>query len=161
MGISSLITSVGGLILIKSNYKASLCVYDVLFFILLAPSERLGTGLIHTNFSRDLIRLFNEMQYWERLRFEVPHYAAEIYKQCESLRVLRENVLLVVRDYNRILYTLDTKERALFRERIKSFDKKILPGMTKLTWASQNTDIFISECRNHAQKVSVAYMQLY
>jgi dynein heavy chain len=33
--------------------------------------------------------------------FETPHYVAEIYQKKEDLRVLRENVLLVVRDYNR------------------------------------------------------------
>lgn len=116
--------------------------------------------MISANFSRDLIRLFNEMYYWERLRFEVPHYAAEIYKQCENLRVLRENVLLVVRDYNRILLSLDAKERALFRERIRSMDKKIRPGMTKLTWASQNIDVFVNECRTHAQKASARPLSL-
>ena len=33
--------------------------------------------------------------------FETPHYVAEIFQKKEDLRVLRENVLLVVRDYNR------------------------------------------------------------
>lgn len=35
--------------------------------------------------------------------FETPHYVAEIYQKKEDLRVLRENVLLVVRDYNRFV----------------------------------------------------------
>lgn len=33
--------------------------------------------------------------------FEIPHYATEVYQKREELRNLRENVLLVVRDYNR------------------------------------------------------------
>ncbi len=110
--------------------------------------------MICSNFSKELLKLFNEMNYWERLRFEVPHYAAEIYRQCENLRVLRENVLLVVRDYNRIISSLDSKERALFRERIKSLDKKIRPGMIKLTWASEGIEYFVSECRIQANHVS-------
>ena len=110
--------------------------------------------MIFTNFSKELLKLFNEMYYWERLRFEVPHYAVEIYRQCENLRVLRENVLLVVRDYNRILSSLDHQERALFKERIRSLDKKIRPGMTKLTWASDGIEYFVLECRNQARKVS-------
>ena len=114
---------------------------------------RTGSGMISANFSRDLIHLFNEMYYWERLRFEVPHYAAKVYKQCETLRMLRENVLLVVCDYNRILLSLDSKERALFKERIRIFGKKIRPGMTKLTWVSTNIDVFVNECRTHAQKL--------
>lgn len=111
-------------------------------------------GMIFANFSKDLLKLFNEMHYWERLRFEVPHYTVDIYKRCEVLRVLRENVLLVVRDYNRIISSLDTKERALFKERIRTLDKKIQPGMAKLTWASEGIEYFVIECRNHAHQVS-------
>lgn len=33
--------------------------------------------------------------------FEIPHYVTELYAKKEDLRTLRENVLLVVRDYNR------------------------------------------------------------
>ena len=109
--------------------------------------------MIYANFSKELLKLFTEMYYWERLRFEVPHYAVDIYRQCENLRVLRENVLLVVRDYNRILSSLDTSERALFRERIRSLDKKIRPGMTKLTWASEGIEYFVNECRTQAHRV--------
>lgn len=111
--------------------------------------------MIYANFSKELLKLFNEMYYWERLRFEVPHYAVDIYRECENLRVLRENVLLVVRDYNKIISSLDFKERALFRERIRSLDKKIRPGMTKLTWASEGIEYFVTECRNQAHRVSL------
>ena len=40
---------------------------------------------------------------------------AEVYAKEEDLRTLRENVLLVVRDYNRILAALNTEERGLFK----------------------------------------------
>ena len=52
---------------------------------------------------RNLLKLLNEISYWEQLMFETPHYVAEIYQKKEDLRVLRENVLLVVRDYNRFV----------------------------------------------------------
>ncbi len=47
------------------------------------------------------MKLFQEIHYWERLMFEIPHYAAEVYTKREDLRSAREHVLLVVRDYNR------------------------------------------------------------
>ena len=116
--------------------------------------------MIEATFSKTLLKLFAEMHYWERLRFEVPHYATEIYHQCEDLRILRENVLLIVRDYNRIIGSLQPNERALFRERIKSLDKKIRPGMTKLTWASEGIlEYFVNDCRTHAHKVSIVKCQ--
>lgn len=45
--------------------------------------------------------MFQEIHYWERLMFEIPHYATNVYNKREDLRSLREHVLLVVRDYNR------------------------------------------------------------
>ena len=50
-----------------------------------------------------LLKLFVEIHYWERLMFEIPHYAADVYTKREDLRNTRENVLLIVRDYNRYL----------------------------------------------------------
>ena len=120
----------------------------------LPPPHR--SGMIEASFSRSLLKVFGEMHYWERLRFEIPHYTADIYRQCENLRVVRENVLLIVRDYNRIISSLQPKERALFRERIRSLDKKIRPGMVKLTWGSEGIlEYFVNDCRSHAHKVRV------
>ncbi|XP_030837708.1 dynein heavy chain 2, axonemal [Strongylocentrotus purpuratus] len=111
-------------------------------------------GMLDVNFDRNLLKMFNEIQYWEKLMFEIPHYVTEVYQKREDLRNLRENVLLVVRDYNRIIAALSLEERGLFKERIRHLDKKIHPGLTKLTWASKGiSDFFVAECRLHAGKV--------
>ncbi len=79
----------------------------------------------------------------------------ELYSQKEKLRVLRENVQLVVRDYNSILRSIGGDERKLFSERVKSLDHKILPGLGKLTWASQGVvEFFVKECRRHAGDIN-------
>lgn len=111
-------------------------------------------GMIDSNFNRSLLKLFQELYYWERLNFEVPHFVQEVYNKRLDLRTLRENVLLVVRDYNRIIAALSSEERNLFRERIKNLDKKIHPGITKLTWASKGmSDYFINDCRLNASRL--------
>jgi len=51
--------------------------------------------------SRALLKLFQEIHYWERLGYETPHFASEAYTKNEEQRQLRESVLLIVRDYNR------------------------------------------------------------
>lgn len=50
---------------------------------------------------RMLLVLFVEIDYWERLLFETPHYVMNVAERAEDLRILRENLLLVARDYNR------------------------------------------------------------
>ncbi|CAL1538804.1 unnamed protein product [Lymnaea stagnalis] len=110
--------------------------------------------MLDLNFSKQLLKMFQEIYYWERLVFEVPHFMVEVYSKKDDLRFLKENVLLVVRDYNRILAALSIEERGLFRERIRFLDKRIHPGLTKLTWASKGTvDYFIHECRTHCGSI--------
>ena len=97
--------------------------------------------LLDINFDPYLLKLFAEIDYWEILMFEIPHYAADVYQRLifqmtffwnkfkklrrEELRNLREHVMLVVRDYNRIITELSPEEIGLFKERIKVLDKKV------------------------------------
>ncbi|XP_066933177.1 dynein axonemal heavy chain 2-like [Clytia hemisphaerica] len=111
-------------------------------------------GMLELNFDRSLLKLFQEISYWEKLMFEIPHYAADVHAKREELRILRENVLLVIRDYNRIIAILTPEERALFKERIRFLDKKIHPGLTKLSWASKGiSEYYVNECRLNSNKV--------
>lgn len=67
----------------------------------------------------------------------------------------------ISRDYNRIVSVLSFEERGLFRERIRSLDKKIRPGLSKLTWASKGiSEYFVGECRGHAKKVRLNFTSI-
>ncbi|XP_063305793.1 dynein axonemal heavy chain 2 [Pelobates fuscus] len=116
--------------------------------------SQVETGMLDVNFDKNLLKLFVEIHFWERLLFDIPHYLVEIYQRREDLRNLRENVLLVVRAYNRIIAALSHGERGLFRERIRFLDKKFQPGLTKLHWSSKGaSNAFINECLLHASKI--------
>ncbi|KAI9197259.1 dynein heavy chain and region D6 of dynein motor-domain-containing protein [Polychytrium aggregatum] len=115
--------------------------------------SRRGEAL-EAKFDNDLMRVFQEVPYWQKLKSEVPFHVQEAYSKKEEIRVLRESVLLVVRDYNSIIETLSQEEHWLFRERIRFLDRKINPGLTNLTWASKGiTEYFIKECRRHSHDV--------
>uniref|UniRef100_A0ABM5EJD6 Dynein axonemal heavy chain 2 isoform X2 n=1 Tax=Pogona vitticeps TaxID=103695 RepID=A0ABM5EJD6_9SAUR len=120
--------------------------------LLVLSSEK--PGMLDINFDKHLLKLFVEIHYWERVLFEIPHYVVEVYERKEDLRCLRENLLLVARDYNRIISMLSAEERGLFKERIRFLDRKIHPGLKKLHWSLKGASAaFISECRLHASKV--------
>uniref|UniRef100_W5N7B2 Dynein axonemal heavy chain 2 n=1 Tax=Lepisosteus oculatus TaxID=7918 RepID=W5N7B2_LEPOC len=113
-------------------------------------------GMLDLNFDKTLLKMFREIHYWERLLFEIPHYVSEVCQRSEDLRSLMENVLLVVRDYNRIIEALSQEELGLFRERIRFLDKKIQPGLSKLLWSSKGaSSYFINDCRLHASKLQL------
>ena len=110
--------------------------------------------LLDLKFPKQLLKLLSEIHYWERLRFEIPHYTTEVYSKREELRALREHVLLVVRDYNKIVTILSGEERKLFKERIRYLDKKVYAGLSKLTWMSKGvSESYITQCRQHAKDV--------
>lgn len=48
------------------------------------------------------------------------------------------------------------EERGLFRERIRHLDKKIHPGLSKLTWISLGISVyFVADCRLNASRIQL------
>jgi hypothetical protein len=54
------------------------------------------------NYDRQLLSMSQEVQHWERLRMAVPYIAMEIQAQREKYRVLRDNMLMLAHDYNKV-----------------------------------------------------------
>ncbi|KAJ1537343.1 Dynein heavy chain 2, axonemal, partial [Nowakowskiella sp. JEL0078] len=139
----------------KTHSEWVLSIHPQLFEKLDEPlMSRRSSGVLEIKFDYDLLRLFTEIHYFQKLKCDIPFHVQEIFSKREELRMLRENVLLVVRDYNNIVEILSPDETLLFKERIKFLDRKINPGLTKLTWASKGiTDYFVKECRRHSHEV--------
>ena len=57
----------------------------------------------------------------------IPHNVSKLLTKKEGLRILRENVMLIVRDYNNIIHIISDKEKLLFKDGLhKPFFK--VPG---------------------------------
>ena len=111
-------------------------------------------GMIDVNLSPKLLKLIYEIYHWERLGFEIPPYCADAFARKEELTNMRENVVAIVLDYNRIIASLSREERGMFKERIKNLDKRIQPGFNKLTWTkAQAAEDFSITCRRHASEL--------
>ena len=122
---------------------------------LAGSSGRERYGFLEQNFDKALLGLFSEVHYWERLHFEIPYVAMDITAHRERYRTLRENVMLVVRDYNTILSALSPPERRLFSENLHKLDKKIAPGLSKLSWVSKGvTEVFVKDLRRFCAEVN-------
>ncbi|TYZ61865.1 hypothetical protein PybrP1_000798 [[Pythium] brassicae (nom. inval.)] len=115
---------------------------------------RAKKGFLSCNFDRPLLNLFAEVHYWQFFsgEIQIPYMAHDICNQKEQLRVLREHVMLVVRDYNRILLDLSSTERRLFEDIIRKLDRRIQPGLQKLTWVSKGiVEWYVADCRKHCE----------
>ena len=128
-------------------------VYGDLNSMLFVPLMRRGKNraLLELNFDKVLLTTYQEIALFHRLGFDIPQSANDVYMKREDMRLLREHVLLVLRDYNRIILMLTEAERQLFRERIRFLDKKVQPGLAKLTWASPGIkDLYVADTRKHS-----------
>ncbi|RZC39323.1 DHC N1 domain containing protein, partial [Asbolus verrucosus] len=110
-------------------------------------------GLIECNIDRSLLNIFNEARYWESLKYEVPSHIKFVYQKANSIKFVYESVLAVVIDYNKIVASLSDDERLLFKPLITIVEKKIAPGLNKLTWASDVSDEYIAECSHNTAEL--------
>jgi len=106
------------------------------------------TNCLEGNFSKKLLLLFDEVRIWEKLLFPVPYQALELVAQQDRLRFMKENVMLVVNDFNLVVKNMDKTEKLLFQEKLQVLQKKTNPGIVRLKWNSRGVvDAFVRDCR--------------
>lgn len=101
------------------------------------------------NFDEDILLLFAEVNYWEKFHdeeFTVPDIVHDVINKRDNLRIMQLHVMNLVRAYNQILHDINPEERRLFIDHINRLDRKIKPGISKITWHSKNLiDIFVRD----------------
>jgi dynein heavy chain, axonemal len=138
--------------LIKQENRANNRNFDTKDERTVALLKKDKSELLESNFDTDLLKLLFEVQYWAKIQtfglvtFPLP--LTRLLTKKDQLRVLRENVMLIVRDFNGIMHLLQGKEKALFQDHLSGLDKFIAPGITRLNWES-NADSFVIQCRNN------------
>lgn len=112
-----------------------------------------------------------EVTTWKKLAnfgAVMPSYADDVtIVHKESLRVLREYVMLAVRDYNEIIDDLESFEekegsqkgenlhKKLFKQHLEQCEKVIAPGLTKLKWSSKTIlENFVRDARKSCHELS-------
>uniref|UniRef100_T1INB1 Dynein axonemal heavy chain 2 n=1 Tax=Strigamia maritima TaxID=126957 RepID=T1INB1_STRMM len=105
-------------------------------------------GLIESNFDRYIYKLWQELLFWKHLHFQLHYKANELYENRGPIKATAELVIQVSRDYNTARKSLSREEQLLFSERILYIDKKIQPGLVKITWGNATTaETYVQECK--------------
>jgi dynein heavy chain len=76
----------------------------------------------------------------------------KLLQKKEALRILRENVMLIVRDYNNIKMTISDDQTKLFAEHLQYLENQIAPGIKKFNWGS-NAEFFVQSTRKECKLV--------
>ncbi|KAG8273643.1 Dynein heavy chain 2, axonemal [Homalodisca vitripennis] len=108
-------------------------------------------GLLEVNIDRKLLKTCQEAKLWQHMDFRVPAHIDMVMEKYPQLMLLFRNVEAVMMDYNRIISALSDQERMLFRELLKLCSRKIMPGLTKLTWITDMADVYVSDCSTHLE----------
>ncbi|XP_050668613.1 dynein axonemal heavy chain 2 [Leptidea sinapis] len=103
-------------------------------------------GLLECNIDVNILELCKEAAHWENLRQEIPMHAYAVYMKSKTVFYVYESVLAVVKGYNKILESLSDEERLLFKPLTSACEKKVQPGIVKLTWTSTMSDAYIADC---------------
>jgi dynein heavy chain len=93
------------------------------------------------------------MQYWQKvstLGLNFPLVLVKLLQRKDQLRVLRENVMLIVRDYNNIMQLINKREANLFSNQLDILDAVINGGIKRCNWMS-SADTFVIQSRNECQ----------
>ncbi|KAL9644994.1 hypothetical protein ABK040_004487 [Willaertia magna] len=106
-------------------------------------------GLLRVNFDPSLLSVFEEVKQWQKFsNFDINEQALEISCYSEKIRLYRENVMLVARDYNSLITSLAPEESRLFVKTIKEIDRQLVPGLHTLGWnIKMHNDHFVIEAR--------------
>ncbi|XP_076632445.1 dynein heavy chain 2, axonemal kl-2 [Colletes latitarsis] len=105
-------------------------------------------GSLECNIDPDILTLCRESAYWINLNFTIPVHVQIVYDRWESLCYVFESVVAVIIGYNKVIDALSNSERELFHELIRQLDRKINPGLARLTWNSEYVDAYIEDCFN-------------
>ncbi|XP_078053365.1 dynein heavy chain 2, axonemal kl-2 [Augochlora pura] len=106
------------------------------------------TGNLECTIDPDILELCRESDYWVNLKFAIPVQIRLVYDKWDTLCFVYESVLAVVISYNKVIDALSVSERDLFRELIRQLDRKINPGLGRLTWNSDYVETYIENCFN-------------
>ena len=120
---------------------------------------------VQVNFDRVLLAFIDEVEGFQRLQgLNAPAASAKaedfILNHKERLRVYRENVMMVARDYNEVLDMLSEFETLLFAEHLAAINGSITRGLRILKWSSQGIlDTFVKECKTKCAAVKARIVQ--
>ncbi|XP_030384656.1 dynein heavy chain 2, axonemal [Scaptodrosophila lebanonensis] len=115
----------------------------------LLTRSKLRRGLLECNIDPSVLDICEEAQHFEQLGFVLPVAVKKLYEQHDNLRLIYSTALEVCLGYNRIMAALSEQERKLFRGLLHACDRKIMPGLCRLTYGDELSESYIEDCALH------------
>ena len=110
-------------------------------------------GLIECNIDRNILPIFEETHYFDLIEVPLPAILIQMNPKMKKTVNIFNKVVNVILLHNRILCSMSDKERLLFKEHIRLMDRKLSPGLFRLTYNDELTNDYITECLKHLDEL--------
>ncbi|XP_037928394.1 dynein heavy chain 2, axonemal [Teleopsis dalmanni] len=121
-------------------------------YTLIRRSE-LSDEMIECNMDDAILYCCEQAVHFEKMGFQSPFTVKPVLDKYSTIRFVYNSVVKVCIDYNTIVSYLSDKERELFRALIQACDRKISPGVLKLTWGGELSDAYVADCALHTSRL--------
>lgn len=89
----------------------------------------------------------------DRVGIEIPESARIILLQEEKFKSYYNELLYVLKEYERIIGKVKPIMKYLLTPHIEDLELKLRPGMVTLTWTSMNIDSYLSHVHSGLKKL--------
>lgn len=108
---------------------------------------------LYVNFDLEIMQLIREAKCMDRVGIEIPESARIILLQEEKFKTYYNELLYVLKEYERILGKIKPIMKTLLTPHVEDLELKLRPGMVTLTWTSMNIDSYLQHVHSGLKKL--------
>jgi dynein heavy chain len=108
---------------------------------------------LYVNFDVDIMQLIREAKCLDRQGIPIPESARIILLQEEKFKMYYNELLYVLKEYERINGKIKPICKNLLAPHIADMELKLHPGMSTLTWTSMNIDSYLAHVHQGLNKL--------
>ena len=101
------------------------------------------TAQLLVNFDREILLLIRETKCLMRTNVPVPEGARLVVLQEMKFKSFYNSLTFVLRQYEHVLERIVPATADMLKPHVHDMERKLAPGLTKLTWTSMNIDGFL------------------
>ncbi|KAL8448489.1 hypothetical protein Emed_003750 [Eimeria media] len=101
------------------------------------------TGKLAVNFDPVVAQLIREAKIMDRMDLEIPDAGRIVFMRENKLKHCYDELKYILDEYQRVSSVIRPVTASLLQKHLDSFEKRLSPGLTTLTWASLNIESFL------------------
>ncbi|KAL8430801.1 hypothetical protein ACSSS7_005705 [Eimeria intestinalis] len=113
------------------------------------------TGKLVVNFDPAAAQLIREAKIMDRMNLEIPDAGRIVFMRENKLKHCYDELKFILDEYLRVSSMIRPVTARLLQKHLDSFEKRLNPGLTTLTWASLNIESFLQIASRGLEKLNL------